>query len=513
MAPICKLLRSRDQWKEKARDRAYQLRESRRRCARQEQRLAAQGDLIENLSLKNLRLMKEKEASEAENAQLRLSNAVGQGIPTERVPAICIRLLIDTSISFRAVPKILGFFHDQALQGFGWIPHFTSVILWCLRGGLALLQSVRHRSERWIGIVDCSINLGVSKVLVVLRVNLDALERNSGEALGLDDCECIGVRVATSWKGEKVSEALKEIFEKAGSPAAILKDQGTDLRKGVNLWRKSCPPGQRPWVIQDIGHIAGNALKAEFSRLKPFTNFLGILRKGASRLRQTDLASVLPPKVRTKGRFMGLGRVAQWAELMLALIQGQGRAPENSLRQRLRKAFRGLCGVRPFLIRFILAYRVTHELLHLLKVQGLNQETYHQAMQILEKLPESAKSRTVLKRWLNRHLSIQGRLSMGQTPLAVSSDVIESLLGKLKMLIQRSAQGEMNRMVLTLPLLCGTHTEQDLQRAMAKVRHRDLKTWEKNNLPLTLRQLRRKILDPVTLAAGFQKPGRPPVPA
>jgi len=46
---------------------------------------------------------------------------------------------------------------------------------------------------------------------------------------------------------------------------------------------------------------------------------------------------------------------------------------------------------------------------------------------------------------------------MGDIPLLVSSDVIESLFGKFKTIIQRNPQAELNRLIYIIPLLCGTH--------------------------------------------------------
>jgi len=56
--------------------------------------------------------------------------------------------------------------------------------------------------------------------------------------------------------------------------------------------------------------------------------------------------------------------------------------------------------------------------------------------------------------WLERHIHVQCQLSMGQTPLLVSSDVVESLIGKFKIVLMRNPKAEFNRIMLTLPTLC-----------------------------------------------------------
>ncbi len=85
--------------------------------------------------------------------------------------ALCVLIIVSTMIPFRAVPKILNI-----LSGSDWIPHFTSVLNWTLRVGLALLKRVGKVVYPWIAIIDYSLAIGRNKVLVVLRVPLTLTE-------------------------------------------------------------------------------------------------------------------------------------------------------------------------------------------------------------------------------------------------------------------------------------------------------------------------------------------------
>lgn len=219
------------------------------------------------------------------------------------------------------------------------------------------------------------------------------------------------------------------------------------------------------------------------------------MRKGAARIRQTDLAWLLPPKIRTKGRFQGITELAQWAEKLLDLMGGQGRAQENSELGMLRKAFRGLSQLRLFLEQFGATCRVTEQFLKLLKLKGLNQATYSEAKTFLKQLPERSEVYARLSSWLDRHLHIQCGLAIGQLPLLVSSDAIESLFGKFKTIIQRNPQAELNRLVYIIPLLCGTHTSAQIDLALRGCSHGQMLDQIQKTIPLTLRQQRHRILD------------------
>jgi len=75
-------------------------------------------------------------------------------------------------------------------------------------------------------------------------------------------------------------------------------------------------------------------------------------------------------------------------------------------------------------------------------------------------------------------------------PLLVSSDIIESLFGKFKHIIERSPQTDMDRIVLLIPALCGNLDYKTITSALNQVHHYDLKIWEQENIPYTMRKTR-----------------------
>lgn len=397
-------------------------------------------------------------------------------------------LVFGSAVSYRSVPRILELFTSLGYLVFKWIPHFTSVINWTLRVGLYCLKQVVALAEPWVAILDHSIDIGTKKAFVVLRVPLSRLSEK-GKALGLEDCECIGLKISEKTNGEIVQESLREIFKKSGDPVAILKDGGSDLSKGVKLWqykeKKECVE-----VLEDIGHVMANALKAQFEKSKEFQKFLEIVRKGAARLRQTSLAFLIPPKIRTKGRFQSISRLAKWGENIFAISGGGGRAKEASALDRLRKAMPGFIKLRPFIEKFAGITKTINQVSKILKNQGLNQKSYRRCKKLAQSLPGRSKVKKRLIKWLDEHLNKQSRLGIKQIPLIVSSDVIECLFGKFKHIIERSPIADMNKMALMIPALCGSHTQDNLLKAMLETKHKDIAIWEQTNISYTLRKKR-----------------------
>ena len=394
-------------------------------------------------------------------------------------------LVLQAVVSFRSVPRILDLLRTQALLCVRWVPHFTSVINWTLRVGLGLLRQVAPISQPWVAIIDHSIDVGTNKALVVLRVPLAALSQR-GAAIQLGDCECVGLSIAETVNGETVALQLEAIFQRSGTPAAITKDCDATLQKGVRLWmenaRLTVP------VIEDIGHVLAAALKAQFEQTSEYQRFTSLAAKAAKALRQTDLAFLIPPKLRSKGRFLNIGKLARWGEKMLGVLAVKGRARKGSPLAKLRAALPGFLTLRAFVATFAATAVTVSRVMEILKHQGLHRGTYGQCCQLAERLPANSIVRHRLCAWLSRHIDIQCQLT--SLPLVVSSDIVESLFGNFKHILERSPQADMNRTALLIPALCGHPDAAILSNALVHARQDDLATWEQEHIPYTMRQKR-----------------------
>lgn len=354
--------------------------------------------------------------------------------------------------------------------------------------GLGLLSQVTPIRQQWAAIVDHSIDIGTKKALVVLRIPLDVLTKNK-TALTLSDCECIGLRVSETVNGESISDDLETIFTQAGDPAIIIKDCDRTLQKGVRL----C--GQKRHkdylVVDDIGHVVARALKAEYEQSTAYKQFTALTAKGAKRLRQTRLVSLIPPKLRSKGRFQSIGKLGKWGQKILNMLNFSGPAEKGSPLEKLRHVFAELTEVESFIHDFTKTTQITAAVMKILKNTGLDLDSYVQCKHLIEGVSKSSKVKTHLHDWLEKHKLIQQQFSFISLP--VSSDIIESLFGNFKHIIARSPQADMNRTTLLIPALCGKHNDVTVIQAMMYARQRDLNNWDKKNIPYTVQKERRQL--------------------
>ena len=332
-----------------------------------------------------------------------------------------------------------------------------------------MLKQVTTISQPWVAIIDHSIDIGTKKVLVVLRVTVDALSKR-GSAIQLADCECIGLKVCEKVNGETISSDLKVIFNQSGLPDAIIKDCDYTLQKGVRLW--SLQQETPVPVVEDIGHVMANALKSQFDKTEDYLQFTELANQGAKCLRQTELAFLIPPKLRQKGRFQSIGKLGKWADKILNVLATQGVAKKGSRLEKLRAALPGFTLLNPFIQCFASTTSVVSQVMKILKNEGLNQASYEACHQLSEALSDNSKVKSRLQLWLEKHLEIQKKITT--EPLLVSSDIIESLFGNFKHIIGRNPQADMNRSTLIIPALCGIQDKASITQALNLARHCDL---------------------------------------
>ncbi len=398
---------------------------------------------------------------------------------------LCVSLVVEAVVSYRSIPRILNLFNKFTSFYIEQIPHFTSVINWNLRLGVGLLKQVDKVQRSWIAIVDHSINIGIKKVLVVLRVDVNILLKKQ-KAITLSDCECIGIKVSQKINGETIAKELRDIFDISGKPVGIIADGDYTLNKGIRNYIES--QSKHIEIINDIGHVVANALKKQFEKTQGYKKFMKLLKDGATYLRQTDIAFMIPPKIRNKGRFQSISKLGDWGIKVMDTFSTKGRAKKDSLVFRLRKAMPEFTLLKPFIKNFAKTTTVTSEFMKVLKNRGVNEDTVKESMVILSKLPKSSKTKKILNEWLKKHLLIQEKLDIVSLP--VSSDIIESLFGKFKLITKRNPQADMNRSVLLIPTLCTKISSDMILNGFSSASHKHLKEWDKKHTQDTIRKKR-----------------------
>jgi hypothetical protein len=206
------------------------------------------------------------------------------------------------------------------------------------------------------------------------------------------------------------------------------------------------------------------------------------------RLQQTRFAFLIPPKARTKGRFLSAGRQAQWGLATLAYLEAREReaSPEVSA---LAQALRGLKALKLFLMTFVRNTACLNQVMKIVKTQGLSVESLQAAQETLGDLPVRSPIRKEVSQYLQHSLPV---VESSDSPLLGSSDVVESLIGKAKQRLEAHGRSELNKSILLIPCMCGELTQDLVAEALSTVRVQDVTTWVSENVGETMQSKRRR---------------------
>lgn len=409
-----------------------------------------------------------------------------------------------------------------------------------LRLGLYELQRPREYREDWIYILDLTIELGVSKCLVVLGIpqaRWQALLEQGGGGLGHRDVEVLELQVLPSSKGAVIEQILRELAQRVGRPVQILSDHGNDLKKGVELYLRDHPNGIYTY---DVTHWLALQLKAQLEPDERYQTFVKQCHRCRAQLQQTKLSGLMPPNQRTKARYFNADRLVKWGQQLLKYQQEDDFSHLNCgfiideqtleqlsavlpppLLQRLtslkgmsyhhlsdfteaisqhltssvfevhaalirqaaclgrRGFYQKLGWLRDYQADLDLYTQIidlTHQLERQLKQHGLN---HHSLMTFIATNPPP-KGTTRLQDFyakLITYLAHEGGKVPQAQSLPATSDIIESLFGKYKLFSAKSCLKEIGPMILTLPLCTLEITTDLVKRALETVRGIDVEQW------------------------------------
>jgi len=280
-------------------------------------------------------------------------------------------------------------------------------------------------------------------------------------APALEHARCIGVSVADAWTGDTLAELLGRLIAQVGRPAAYLKDAGSELHKAVALLDER---GLASPCIDDISHASAGMLKRSYQHHPAFERFVSACGRVSGKLKQTLLACLAPPTVRTKARFMNVHRLFTWADRVLKLSPAGG-AKTGSTLAKLRACLDELPTCKALIKRFrgdasgLLACQ------KILKTIGLSHDTLAQCQPLIDAMPSRA-LRLEFNAYLAFELETATTLGLDHIGLPISSDTIESLFGVAKHHGVGQTQ-DAARIALRLPALCGAPTREEAEQVLA----------------------------------------------
>jgi len=416
------------------------------------------------------------------------ADSTSPGEPLERPPrghrypvqviGRAVHLVLATNSTLRAAAQCFSVL-EQALT-----PSFWAIRLWVLRLGLFELQRAKPLASDWVFIVDGTIALGQHKALVILGVRLEQMRRR-GFNLGHQDVVTLGLKILTRCDGPTVQAELEAAAQQVGEPRAVVSDAGGDVKKGVSLFQQAHP--EVDWNY-DLTHRLARLLEKELGPASWWSEFLTRVGQCRQGCQQTAWSHLLPPAQRTKARWFNLEPLVRWGLQVVAY----GRR-EAVVDDKFAALFGWLPAFEKRLEEARQMVRLMKAVCGIIKHQGINARQVKLCAQRIGQIAKTEQSRKFGKQVLEFLHEQLSHVKPGETLLG-SSDVIESVFGKYKALVERSPLKAITATVLMVAALTSERTPAVIRAAMETVGAADVAAWFAANGEPTLLAKRRAAL-------------------
>jgi hypothetical protein len=390
---------------------------------------------------------------------------------------LAVQEIINCGSSLRGVEKIFELYEEfTSLEA----PSFSIIRKWLGRIGLYELNRKKEYRTDWIFIIDLTVELGTQKCLVVLGVTQEYFEQSVlplERGLSHEDVQLLAIEIMYSTKGELIEQKLTELSNKVGNPLQIISDHGSDVERGIRLYKQ-----KHPDVIYtyDVTHAMALFIKYELESSDKYQSFRVECNQCRRKLQQTELAFLSPPSQRSLCRYFNIENLIDWAQSVLnspieTIIELAPNIEPDILNEKLKEKFGWLNDYQDEILIWNQMVTTTRSLETQLKTCGINQQSVD-TFELDEVLLNTNLSSEFRKNILEFITSESSQIPEGKTLLA-TSDVLESIFGKYKQFSSKSPVKQMGQMILNISLCTMNITISVIKEALETVRYIDLEIW------------------------------------
>lgn len=494
--------KSRNQWKSKCRDAKAEVKRLKNRIRFLERSKADLKRRVQELEDELARMKRTERAREKELEKLKRKTAQGRKGPGQAeafalVPShhtyslghimLFVSLVLSAATSFRGASRVIEIVRSWSRLGRP-SPSWVSGRLWLLRLGYYKLTRAKEKAEDWVWVVDHTVQLGAEKCLVILGLRLCDLPA-AGTCLSHEDVEPLALLPVKHSDSQVVWQQLEETIDRTGVPREIVGDHGSDLKAGVE---KFCHAHPETCYIYDIKHKTAAVLKHQLQDDETWGEFTGLAAQTRKRVQQTSLASLAPPNQRTRARYMNVDMLIRWGRKMLTFLDRQEPETHDAFDpERVQEKLGWITAFREELQEWEELLQIITTTERFVRREGLSQKCHLQL-----------KKRLVLQAHTERTQQVRAELvafvaeeSLKVKPherLLGSSEVIESVFGKLKRLEQDQSKSGFTGLLLSLAAMVSTTTSEVVQQALETVRTEQVLGWCQKTLGPSLQAKRRE---------------------
>lgn len=357
---------------------------------------------------------------------------------------------------------------------------------WLLRLGYYKLTREKEKANDWIWIVDHSIQWGKEKCLAILGIRQSNLP-DADTILCHEDVEPLALFPVTKSNGDVVYQQLEETIAKTGIPRQIISDHGPDVKSGIERF---CQKHVHTVFVYDITHKIATMLKRELSTDEKWNEFTALATSTRKKVQQTQLAAIAPPNQRTKARYMNVESLVKWGLGKLFLLKkSKGLSELECSKEYLNEKLGWLADFEYDLEKWNHHIQLVKEAETFIKFQGIYQGCHSDLMQLPTFRAKTFRGIFIKIELLN-FIEQESRKAITDERLLGSSEIIESVFGKMKRLEHDQAKSGFTVFILSLSAIVSETTSEVVHKALETVSTTKIHEWFKNNVGTSIQAKR-----------------------
>ena len=372
-------------------------------------------------------------------------------------------------------------------------PSWYTGRFWLMRLGYYKLMAEKEKADDWTWIIDHSIQIGQDKCFVILGIRVCHLPQD--RALKYEDVEPIAMHPVKKSNGEIVYEQLESAVKKTGVPRAIVGDYGSDLKSGVEAF---CQKHPETSYIYDVTHKMAILLKKVLTKQPQWEEFTKLAKKSKQQLQQTAFAGLVPPKQRTKARYMNTEYLLGWGENMIRLLSQSNEVIQNKgfEPRKTREKFSWLIAFSDDLECWQQLLQVATTTEKFISCNGIQNGIESTFLQELDAL--GLRQNAVVNKFKNdviEYIHNENSKARPGERLLGSSAILESIFGAQKNIEKGQAKSGFTGLLLALPALLSKTTADIVHKAMELTPVKNVREWSKENIGVSVQASRKKAFD------------------
>jgi hypothetical protein len=264
------------------------------------------------------------------------------------------------------------------------------------------------------------------------------------------------------------------------------------LKSGIERF---CQVHQETCFVYDIKHKTASVLKRELERDETWVAFTRLAAQTKRRVQQTSLAPLSPPNQRTKARYMNVDVLIQWGQNLLAFLDRQQAGLITSYdAEPLQDKLGWITRFRQPLEEWAELLQLVTSTESFVRQEGLYHGAHLKLKERLQSLAHTDRTQRVGAE-LIAFVAQEAAKAQPNERLLGSSEVIESVLGKLKRLEQDQAKSGFTALLLCIGAMVATTTTEVVQKALETVPTKQVLAWCRETLGQSVQAMRREAFD------------------